>query len=308
MSVSPLTLQEIEQLGPGHDYINLAFHGLKDDDLDALGKAIQGNRSISSIHLTGNDFSVPAMTRFCETALASDNRNLVHFTLNQVSPEIASFVGRNKQHCKHLAERIEDHLGIPLSGTELRDISLHRHGIHHCVSAGGRLLEQYDKLIASLPDMPYPADADSLFKADEQGYAPLDNPRLWMDTQAVKQTLDRLSLTAELLNRNTAQGSTLLEAAAFTCPATVLLPLLQKNGVLPDTQQLLRDGRPSALLNQLEYQPLGLETLFTPRYWVGRASEAESVYKALPEHSRHRIPIQSFRLQTTPANGAARGR
>lgn len=310
-TISEHVTEELAKLGPKHNYINLAFHQLMDDDLDALGAAIRGNRSISSIHLAGNPFSKPAIDRFAEIVLESDNRNLVFCRIRDIPPALEEMVKRNSTLCYHLRDRLhhgEEHL----SGHELRQLVFHRWGMQNgSPPTRSEALRNLNELFLNLPksDPQLPADAyiAALFQPDAQGFAPLDNPYLWRDGATAMQELSAVPLKQRFLNRQTDKGSTVLESLAFITPMDELLPFLSGRGIRLGKQDLLHaDGKPTHLFELIEQKKNGLETLMKGRYWLGRGSEMRQLYDALPAHNQSRISPHELRYAnraSTPGRG-----
>lgn len=150
-------------------------------------------------------------------------------------------------------------------------------------------VKRYQKFMNSLPAFPIGGAEgleEKLFALDKNGYAPLDNPRIWQDGDAARWVLDTMPLSDKLLTRKTEKGGTLLLAAFNGMPAEEVVKQVNVQGNQLDKSLLLTgEGKPNFLLRVLMHEGKS-DALFCHDNWLGKRGEMTEVYNAMPEEKR----------------------
>lgn len=169
----------------------------------------------------------------------------------------------------------------------------------------------YEALVENLPALPRHDEklADGLFHEDAQGFAPLDNPRLWKDAASAKGTLDALLLTREVLSKTTQKGSGLLDAAAAVIPGEELVGYLNAKGIKLGVDVLLtEEGKPTPLLAQMTHTHQA-GALLALSNWVGQPTEGlREVFDAIPDYQHQHSGYHQLVQQMKSSRSAGIGR
>lgn len=309
---------------------------LGDDGLRPIADELRQNYRIQHVDLNKNDIGKAGAEHFIEAIRY--NRALTHVHLVQDIPEVNTYLSqesggflspnlievspennqnrpmrlKNKQAAEHATKLLA---GTPdlhtLNQDQLLDISVRDNAIFSvdrqrlvdgAVETKRETYLRYETFMRGLPKLPPAGEGfgEALFTPDENGFAPLDNPRLY---RAGGIFLDRwqqsgLLLTEAFLSRRTTRGSNLLEVAAKTVPGERLVPFLNKHGVQLGAKELLNgQNEPTPLLRsfiEFGYAP----ALFCKDNWAGKeVAELRRVYQALPPAQQQIIGIHSLQLQ-----------
>lgn len=151
---------------------------------------------------------------------------------------------------------------------------------------------------------------EGVFTPDVNGFAPLDNPRIWNDSTC-KLLLKEVVQKGCLLTKETARHGRVVDVLLHGLPAKEVISTLNENGVFLRSDALLDEARkPSFLLQAIVAAPGGVNALFTRENWTGAAQEMKQVYSALPVERRPDNGMSLFvRLNTAVGpNEQGRGR
>lgn len=156
-------------------------------------------------------------------------------------------------------------------------------------------VQAYEGFLQSLPRLDELGDiGKQLFQPAQNGYAPLDNPRIW---ERPLTWLEVLKPDADFLSRRTPGGMDFPQAAIHSIGAVEMLKYVQRHGLQLGAKELLSDeGKPLPLLEKLTEGPQVMKLLFSPENWFGKRDELLKVYHALPETKRPQN-LQTLLLQ-----------
>lgn len=157
--------------------------------------------------------------------------------------------------------------------------------------------EEFPAFLRELPPLPSEGGADALFAANAEGFAPLDNPRIWQNPQAVMDYVDACGqkLDAAFLERKTERNVSFVESAMGIAPAPMMLRLLNEAGIqLQGDALLTTDKKPTPLFDSLIDRGRAA-SLFTDKNWKGGHPAALHACAAqLPERTRDQIPLHGL--------------
>lgn len=211
----------------------------------------------------------PHLIRFSPTteqtdALCEKNEARINHTAHLLTEDLASL---------NYAQLSTLHLLFP---TIEKRIHIIAPPLNTSVKSQEFMHEEFPQFMANLPQLPQDGNADALFTPNNKGYAPLDNPALWDDPQAVLDFLQQAGqpLDDAFLARRTPRGVSLLEsAAASTVFDTMLNALNQQNVHLQDSELMAENGKPNPLFSQLIERGIA-HRLFTYSNW----NDSKSVF------------------------------
>lgn len=267
-------------------HLNISRNGMTAEGSIAIAEAMRENRSLHTLHIQGNHTDDETTRKVSSILRSSGNTNLFHLHTVKVDDEMQVMLKRNYDKAKDLTKTFQWEKAT-LSAQEYRQIDKRQNAIAHVLDVDVcEISERLDQLIERLPKLPASeTQPDALFTANSQGYAPLDNPRLWDSPEAALATMENLSLTRELTQRPTAKGGTLLEALAHAIPAEKFMHALNERGIKLGAGELLKeDGTPNDLMTTLLEQKDGAQAIFSLSNWLGKSvHELRRVHAALPE-------------------------
>ncbi|MBM3617144.1 MAG: hypothetical protein FJX23_01205 [Alphaproteobacteria bacterium] len=274
-------------------------------------KTLLSDRRISSIHLTQEDEVFNEAVK--DAYRQSENPNLTH--VSPVNPGVAERTGFNRTACikaaNHLINKPETLAYDDLAFTLQRETGAQRsivNGLPPYRYHTSRFHQHIDKM----PRLPVPnaSFADALFKPDASGFAPLDNPKIWRNADAVFKGLAASHTKPDnsFLTRTTPHGVTFLQSAAGMMASENLLSYLLKNHKKLGVEDLLDASRKPTPLYQAFIRRGDVGGIFMPENWLGKTPNAlYAVYSALPEALQKDVPINTLR-QTMRPSQQGRGR
>lgn len=208
--------------------IELSLHSnaITDTGAEALVGWVENHSTLAALELSRNAITPAGEALLAEAALQSRNPNLVQLSLGySPPPPLSELLDQNARGLSVLAQRLHDNAHA-LTGEELRRIDTHLPAVlrtqyyanRASFSSHGTLQKEarYEAFLDGLPGLP-PQGAgfvEALFTPAANGFAPLDNPRLWKDPQTAQELLEHISQDASLLSRRTPKGSSALDALA----------------------------------------------------------------------------------------------
>lgn len=173
--------------------------------------------------------------------------------------------------------------------------------------------QEFPCFLKELPGLPESGGIGALFMPDANGFAPLDNPRIWQHPQAVMAFVaaNEQQLDAGFFARETPRGVSFLQSALGIAPVSMVLPMLNEAGVQLREDMLLDAARkPTPLFRQLLERQEAAQ-LFTEDNWKGGSPAAMRACAAhLPQELRENLPLHSLgaAMQQERCEAAALGR
>lgn len=300
-----IALAEALEGNPRVEIIGLSNNAMTDASAAAWAKTLSNSRTLHDVNFAKNDMTAEGQEQLFTAVIKSENPNLLSlWTFLTNPPEVKRMIDGNRREAWNLAEEIIAHPNR-LSGDDLRSLDTRIPTVMEQARMQATSLkvdaspETYtpaygESLLAALPKLPPAGEsfAEALFTADAQGYAPLDNPRLWESPEAARQTLDSLPLNKDFLTRPTLRGSSILDAAAHALPAKEFVRYFNAKGI-SISQDFLLDGsgKPTQLFARA-IRDHKAPAFFTPSNW--EASNTEGIRKAfahLPDAQQSRVGI-----------------
>lgn len=308
ISNNPLTSQDMLGLCHGLEKNNTLYTLHVDDTCiepeaqGAIHQLLRENRTLSTFTYRNENMDDADKTTFIEIAQQSENKNLDYISPDngQVGCPTPLRLRRDVAYERFMEQSNarptpEEQTYAERAHTENFSGMLHWLARIPSYEVMAQHLEAYDAFADTLPlpDMQQGITVGALFTADENGFAPLDNPRLWKDEQAVWNALEKAGerLTPETLHRQTEKGTSLLESALLAGRTSQVLLQLNAQGLQVQAKELLQaDGMPNALYNAL-IEKGDAARLFTADNWRGASNEAmQSAMRYLPENQQEIIP------------------
>ncbi|MBM3619032.1 MAG: hypothetical protein FJX23_10885 [Alphaproteobacteria bacterium] len=298
-----IALAEALEGNPRIEIIGLANNIMTDASAAAWAKTLRKSQTLRDVTFGKNEMTETGQEQLFAATLESQNPNLISlWTYLTNPPPVKQMLDGNRRNAWNLAEDIIAHPDR-LSAEQLR--TLDRCAPTVMIQARSQATslkveadpETYtpdyaDALLGKLPALPPEGAsfAEALFTADERGYAPLDNPRLWASTEAAKQSLDRLPHDESTLTKPTLRGGTILDAAVHAIPAEELVGYFNDKGVR-FTQKWLLDERqkPTPFFQKL-IDSGKAPALFTSSNWSASSSHGmRAAFAHLPEPQQERV-------------------
>lgn len=328
---------------PGCTMEELQAHhsGFGDKGLAAIAKAVGGkaHNGLTRINLMGNDGGKTAAAEWTKTLLSDRRISSIHLTqeneafneavkdayrqsenpnLTYVSPVnagVADRTGFNRIACiraaNHLIEKPETLTYDDRSFTLQRETGAQRsivNGLPPYRYHTSRFHQHLDKM----PGLPVASAgfAEALFKPDASGYAPLDNPNIWKDAEAVFKGLAASHTKPDnaFLKKTTPHGVTFLQSAAGMLPSEKVVSFMLKHNAKLGAEELLDESHKPTPLYQAFIRRGDVGGIFMPENWLGKTRNAlNAVYSALPEDLQKDVPINTLRQTMRPVQ-TGRGR
>jgi hypothetical protein len=250
-----------------------------------------------------------------------ENRSMLQF-LPQTD-EIRAFCDENKQRLNKAAQLLTHELET-LTYPQLCELTSRFSSIARNINTVNPpldtskksidfALQEFPSFVKALPELPADGGADALFTADENGFAPLDNPRLWQNPQGVFAWLEQQgqALDADFLARTTPRGVNFVESALGIAPLKTVLPLLNQQGIrVQDSNLLDAQKQPTPLYSHL--LAMGNPApLFSSENWKGgHASSLRECVAHLPDSQKAAVPVHALAasLRHQHVTGLAHGR
>lgn len=317
---------------------------LGDAGMRPLYDVIANSHTLEKIGLSGNNVSLEGCHEYIKAI--KQNRSLVHSGFDQKqgaevkeyltkayaevrNPNLLEEYPVDQNNRPKLKQNKSDAAGLPphLAG-EIRDIP---HATLKFIDAranaifslSGEFLipnsnetrretyTRYETFMRSLPKLPEKgADfIENLFKEDENGFTPLDNPRVNRSAGALQNGLEDVPLTKDLLTRNTTRGASILEAMAGAVDTAKLVKNLNAQGIKLGAEELLTsNGLPNETLHNI-IEKDGGSALFTVDNWLGKnKTEMLKVYDAIPPAQQRNVGLHALQAQMRPVTEKGIGR
>lgn len=318
----------------------LSSNQLGDTDAAAIAKALETNRTLHELHLSHNNFTDEGAIIIAESL--QHNRTLNKLMLHGITLEARDQIGEtliktghpslieiyptcddssfvtaeNREESYVAARRLEAGIhGLSLAETHSiyhrQTILKHCYGKHTYRLLGidkDTVLANLETFINSLPDLPVSGlDMESLFQANANGYAVIENPKNWENPETLFATLDdaAIPITKELLEKQTPRGNSFAAVAFAFAPLDEVMTQLNRRGIqLHCTELLEEDGTPNALLAQAVERGQA-KALFQTENWLGASrGELLGVLHALPEETQAQITNRHSLLASIRAGQA----
>lgn len=228
--------------------------------------------------------------------------SLISFTPQ--SDDSKTMCDENKDAARHAKTLLEERDATTLDYHELAAICEHLPYIHKNLSrtaaqdsekSPAQQAEEFTTLLRSLPPLPSAEEAvDALFTPDKNGYAPLDNPLLWRDAEAVFDFLDAHDqpLDEAFLARTTPKGMGVIESALGFGAAAQTVPLLNAHNARIQKDVLLDAEHNPTELYQGLLSRRESAALFTAENWKGaNAADMRAAAEHLSAGQQQRVGV-----------------
>lgn len=150
-------------------------------------------------------------------------------------------------------------------------------------------LSAYEEAKAQLPKASVRSNMslNNLFKANEHGFSPIDNPDTWKQPAKLFEALAKAEVDQDFLNRQGPKGMSFLECAITAAPAEFAVSGLNRLGFHLRSKELLDDeGKPNETL-KLFIERGEVDKLFTVGNWrSANPGELKMVFNALKNHAK----------------------
>ena len=273
-----------------------------------LGEAMKSNTRLAYLNLRSNPNIGKAGIKAIEAGvLASGSRNIVSVP-GISSPALNRYCAANAEAAKILHARLVKATPPTLTSGEIFDIYERFPAISLRDTRKRPNMDAFEGFLKTLPEFDGQG-VDGLFKADPDGYTPLDNPAIWKKFAALGKHFagQKTSFTLGQWQQENRDGVSFLENALGHAPAHIFVPALNASGIRIQGDLLLdkKTGKPTPLYEAAMGRG-ELAALFTEQNWQGATqSDLRNVVHALPEKLRATIPnlhTLTARLQRTNAN------
>ncbi|MBM3617147.1 MAG: hypothetical protein FJX23_01220 [Alphaproteobacteria bacterium] len=281
-------------------HINLAHNdATPETNRRLLNQMVRENRSLTRI--TVDYDAVENNTGLHKALLETPSRNLstINFVMPGANPTVNSAsitfsrLEINRQKSTQLRSKVRGDWSI-MSGDDLREVERHHHAIFDPMLTNliEHRMKGYDAFVDALPKLPAMGAGftDKLFRTDEKGFAPLDNPKL-LTVQETDAFLRAIPRDAAFLTKKTDKGSGVLDVLAQHYPAEKLMEICKESGTYLGKNLLLdHSGKASPLfLTLMDKKDIG--AVFTLDNWYGKSQgELQKVYAVLPEAAKKDVP------------------
>ena len=155
------------------------------------------------------------------------------------------------------------------------------------------LFARYEDLKSKLPLLGDNFTLGELFKANETGFAPIDNPATWQNPDKIFSALAKADPAIDngFLNVRSPRGMSFLDCAISALPTEIAVNKLNGLGFHLRSKELLNEaGEPSDMLN-LIIERGEVRTLFTSDNWdAAHPGELKMVLNALPPEAQEQVP------------------
>lgn len=309
--------------------LDLSGNPLSAEDIATLSAGLANNRSIHTLHL-GNTCAEPAAQdalieligqntylttfsydyegmgeaqaeRFTQAIRRSENPNYSYVRLHKRSADFAvDLTARSSEGLTHFQQAMaaqpdcSQQSYATLANTE-RHLGyltyIGRVSGYEPVQEGA---QAYRAFADTLPDIDCsaPVTLHDLLQPNANGFAPLDNPRLWHEEEAVFAALGASgqSLTIDSLSQCSEKGTSLLDSALLGGRTGRVISLLNDRGIQLDDKLLLQaDGEATPLFNAIIEKGDGAK-LFTPQNWRNSTIGAlDKAMEKLPDTQRDAV-------------------
>lgn len=208
--------------------------------------------------------------------------------------------------------------GERFSGCELRQLQARRPAILYGKTGAPAKSpiseQQFDAFMAALPkppvDMQEDGYIDSLFTAQEDGYAPLDNPLLLTSADEARRLLAAPFSPADL-KRKTADGSGLLDALSVQLPPSEIIRALNQRNIRIGEAHLFEDKfLPNEFCEACLTDEAAISCLFGRTNLAGiKKAELSLMYTVLTDKITQHIPsLPLLMLSCNDVGTRGRGR
>lgn len=309
--------------------LDISGNPLTADDVATLAAGLADNRSLHTLHL-GNTCAEPAAQdalidmmgkntylttftydyegmgeaqaeRFAQAIRRSENPNYSYVRLHKRSADFAvDLTARSSEGLTHFQQAMAAQPDCSQqSYAALANTERHLGYLTYIGRVPGYepVLEgaqAYRAFADTLPDIDCstPVTVHDLLQPNDNGFAPLDNPRLWHKEEAVFSALEASGeeLTPDNLNRRSDKGTSLLESALLGGRTGRVLGLLNDRGIRLDEKLLLQaNGESTPLFDAIIEKGDGAK-LFTAQNWRGGSSNGlDKAMEKLPDEQRDAI-------------------
>lgn len=227
------------------------------------------------------------------------------------SGDLSAFLGENNQAILRCYESLkEEDAPLTLSRKAALQYSLELHRPFFMQFKGDEIWKKYEQHAAQPPGIGShsPKELEWWFAAqpEKQGFAPIDNPRLFADAAEARAFLAEAPLTRAVLRQQSAAGSHILQPVLMHLPAREVINSLNRRNLSLQVAELLDDqGQPNALFDLLR-QSHQVNALFTHSNLANITPEnARLLSASLPGYQK--VPEQAMRQMTRPVS-MGRGR